>query len=324
MMNDVNYKLLSIEDACQRLLKATHPVIVMHCRPDGDTLGSAVALAKIFGKMNKRAICICADKLPKRLEFMCDGFFTENYTITTTNTVIAVDIASPMQLGGLREGLNISLTIDHHDMNTPFSDNCTVPSAAACGEVIFEIAKRLIEMGKIDAIDADIAKSLYAAISSDTGCFKYSNVTPKTHRIAAELLEYGVKGDEINHKLFDCKDIKQLRAEAMALKNMELYENGRVAISTVTHKEKEEAGIESEYFETAIDIVRSVMGVEIAATIKENSKGKFKASIRSTSKNVAEIAAKLGGGGHIRAAGCMIEAESMDEAKDKLLSLILE
>ncbi len=323
MTNSKDYKALTIDGVCQRLLRATHPVIVMHCRPDGDTLGSAVALAKIFGRMNKRAICICSDKLPRRLEFMCDGFYTENYTITTTNTVIAVDIASPMQIGGLREGLNISLMIDHHDTGEAFADNYTVPSAAACGEVIFDIAKHLIKLGAIEKIDADIAKSLYAAISSDTGCFKYSNATAKTHRTAAELLEAGAKGDEINHLLFDSKDIKQLRAEAMALKNMELLADGKVAISTVTHREKEEAGIESEYFETAIDIVRSVSGVEIAATIKENSKGKFKASIRSTSKNVAEIAAQLGGGGHIRAAGCMVEAESMDEAKAKLLSLIL-
>ena len=319
----MNFKSLSMEELCNRLCQARHPVIVMHCRPDGDTLGSGIALAKIFEKMGKKAICICADRIPKRLEFMCDGYLFDNYTITSSNTVITVDVASLDQLGGLKEGLTPSFMIDHHETGSPFADHFTVPDASACGEIIYDIARTLISMQKIDKIDPSIASSIYAAISSDTGCFKYANVSPKTHRAAARLLEMGAKADEINHLLFDSKDIKQLKAEAIALSNIEIFDEGRLAVTTIRDKEKTDAGIESEYFETAIDIVRSVAGVEIAATIKENSKGEFRVSLRSTGRNVAEIAALLGGGGHPRAAGCTIAAENMDEAKKKLLSLIL-
>lgn len=332
MMNDIQgikesesarYKSLDIATTCDRIEAAQHPVLIMHSRPDGDTLGSAVALAKIFGLMGKRAICICPDSLPKRLLFLGEEFFTENYTITTTNTLITVDVASPTQMGGLSSAMPIYMMIDHHDVRLPIADSLVMADAAACGEIIFDIAKELIRRGKIDKITPSIADSLFAAISSDTGCFKYANVTPKTHRTAAELIECGAHADEINHLLFDSKDIKQLKAESIALNNLEVYEDGKIAITTVTHSEKENAGIESEYFETAIDIVRSLRGVEIAMTIKENSKGEYKVSLRSCGFNVAKIAEQFGGGGHVRASGCTITAESMDEAKKKLLSYFI-
>ncbi len=315
------YKALDIKGACDRIETAQHPVLIMHSRPDGDTLGSAVALAKIFGIMGKRAICICPESLPKRLAFLGEDFFTENYTITTTNTLITVDVASPTQMGGLSSAMPVYMMIDHHDIRVPVADSFVVPEAAACGELIFDIAKELIRRGKINKITESVADSLFAAISSDTGCFKYANVTPKTHRIAAELIECGAHADEINHLLFDSKDIKQLKAESIALNNLEVYDNGKLALTTITHAEKESAGIESEYFETAIDIVRSLRGVEIAMTIKENSKGEYKVSLRSCGFNVAKIAEQFGGGGHLRASGCTISAQSMEEAKKKLLSV---
>lgn len=322
-MSENEFRKLTQEEVCDKLKAATHPIIVMHCRPDGDTLGSAVALAKIFGAMGKRAICICADKIPSRLEFMCDGYVFENYSITSSNTVITVDVAARNQLGGLAEGISPVLMIDHHASGTPFTDNFVVDTAAACGEIIFDIARTLTAKGIIGKIDESMADSLYAAISSDTGCFKYANTTPKTLRAAAKLLELGARGDEINHLLFDSKDIRQLKAEAIALENTEFFDNGHVAICTIPTKVREDAGIDSEFFESAIDVVRSVRGVEIAATIKENIRGEFKTSLRSLKTDVASVAAAFGGGGHVRASGCSIPAENMDEAKSKLLALLI-
>ncbi len=321
-----DFKRLGIEDVCRKLKNATYPVIITHCRPDADTIGSAVALAEIFSLMGKSAICICSDRLPPRLKFIdAKGVVKEDFTITTSNTIIAVDVAAPNQLGSFENTLSISMAIDHHAQGLPFSDNFICPEAAAAGEIIFSIAKRLLENRDIPQITRHMANALYAAISSDTGCFKYQNAAPATYRAAAELIELGAENDRINHLLFDCKDFRQLKAETVALDKTEFFGGGKIALSVITLKDREDAGIpESEFYESAIDVVRSVAGVEIAATLKETKKGEYRVSLRSMGRNVADIANKFGGGGHVRAAGCNIPAASVAEARAKLLAAIME
>ena len=183
-------------------------------------------------------------------------------------------------------------------------------AAAATGEVLYSLFARMIERGDITEIPTPAAAALYAAISSDTGCFKYANVTPHTHHVAAALLSLDIAADHINHLLYDSRTEGQLAAEKLALSRFTTRLGGRVGAVCLSLADRE--GIPEEDFETAIDIARSLAGVEIALAIRELEGGKCKVSLRSTEADVAAIAQAFGGGGHARAAGCTVSGDPED------------
>lgn len=313
----MSYKL-SVKECAELLLGAKDPTVVMHVRPDGDTVGSAVALIKIFESLGKKAGYICQDEIPERLSFLTKGVEKRN---EPSGDIVCIDVASKSQIGDIYEKLGeVLFTIDHHASSTPFSPHYTVSEASSAAEALMDVAELLEDEGHIK-LNKEIADALYAAISSDTGRFCYSNATPKTHRRAARLLELGADAATINHLLFNTKSYSSLMAEAKAASGIRLYGNGVIACLTVTKRDMEEINARSEDFDTAIDIVRSVRGAEIAIVVKETDDGRIKASLRSTSRNVARIAEAFGGGGHILAAGCYVNANDTEEA---LMLLIQE
>ncbi len=312
-----DFKKLNLSECIEALLKLENPAVAMHIRPDGDTVGSAMALSEIFKRLGKDAPYIIADEIPERLAFLTEG--CRRITSGSGYQIVSIDVASPSQLGSLYETDRPVLSIDHHQVNTPYCTNYTVPSASSAGEVLFSIAKELSARGLIK-LDEKIASRIYAAISSDTGGFMFSNASGATYKAAAELISVGIDHAEINRKLFFSKSEDQLRAEGYSAANLKTAENGRIAYLTVSKNEREALGIPFAAFETAIDIVRSLIGTEIAFVIKETDRGEYKASLRSNGKNVAEIAARHGGGGHIRAAGCTVIASELQSAAQILLS----
>lgn len=312
------YKRLSAEECADRLLAIKKPLIICHVRPDGDTVGSGRALGEIFGMLGVRAEYICTDPIPRRLEFLlpADRLLTE---ADGDMTPIAIDVASVGQIGAIYDTLpSVALTIDHHAVSTPFSDYYTVSEASSAAEALMDITDVLIDRGLI-SLTPELAYALYAAISSDSGCFCFSNVSPRTHLRAAALIGTGIDFADINHRLFHSKEEGQLRAESFVGQRIRTAEDGRVAYALIALRDMTELGVGKECFESAIDIVRSLCGAEIAFTVKEASAGLYKVSIRSTDKSVSEIAAMFGGGGHHRAAGCSIRAASITEASDILL-----
>jgi phosphoesterase RecJ-like protein len=176
-------------------------------------------------------------------------------------------------------------------------------------------------MGYIKEIPAKIAPAVYAAISSDTGCFRYSNVTPTTHRIAAQLVTIVPEHYNIDRLLFDTKTPGRLAAEQTALELLSLYENGKISVCSITLEEIHARGLAGEDLDAFIDIARSVAGVEIAFSIREEASGSFRVSARSNSTaDVSALCATFGGGGHVKAAGCTLNSSSIREACDTLLS----
>ncbi len=322
------YTALTAREICERMLAADSLVFLIHRRPDGDAVGSAAALMHIMKALGKRTSGLCEDKIPERLLFLTEGLSFDTVPQKTDALFVAVDVASPMQLGTLTEALaqkniHIDLMIDHHAVGEPFAHHLIVPTAAAAGEIVYEIAELLRSDGHLPALPKAAARALYAALSSDTGCFRYSNVTPKTMRTAAALLETeGVDAADINHMLFETKSERQLRAEAFAIEHTDTSRDGKIAWVTVTQKQKESLGVEEEHLETVIDMVRSRAGVEIAVAIRETPMGTFRASLRSSGFDVASVAAVFGGGGHLRAAGCSIDAHTVDEALEAILGEI--
>lgn len=313
---------LTAKEAAEIILDATSPVIVMHQRPDGDTVGTAVALCRAFAQLGKDAVITCADGIPKRLEFIGARLtHVENFN---DKTVITVDIASPKQAGDLYPFLGeVALMIDHHEIGEPYAKNYIRPEASSAAEVLFDVLDELIKSGKL-ALTKEIAEPLYTAISSDTGSFKYSSASAATFRLAARLLECGVDHPDIAHRLFSQKSLEQIRAEGFIAERILTAADGRLAYATHTKAERASLGCSEEHFETAIDVVRELLGAEIALVVRETDKGEFKASLRSTGADVASVAKKFGGGGHVRAAGCSPEAESLDGATALLVDEILK
>lgn len=300
-------KTLSLADVCLRMQAAELPAVFIHKNPDGDCVGSGAALCRLFSAMGKPARLVCADPIPARLRFLCQGIDTALFPEDKPYTVFAVDVASPAQLGTLAAWLDTplapSVMIDHHERGTPFCDAYVDPSAAAAGEIVLEIAKTLWQNGQISDLGTDILTPIYAAIASDTGCLRFENTTPKALRCAAELIERGVCGATVNRLLFDSKTQGQIKAEGIVAARLQTAEEGRIAYVDLPLSVMCAQGLCTEDFETAIDIVRSLAGAEIAVLVKETKEGTSKVSLRSVTADVAAFAARFGGGGHKRAAG---------------------
>lgn len=317
----MSYKKLSVPELCDRLEGLECCKLLMHCSPDGDALGSCTALSYILRDMGVRSFIVSPDeKFPEHLRpFRTLEVYTpKEAQELECDSVVTVDVASPVQLGVNYETYKdkICLMIDHHDNGTVMADNLIRPEAAAVGEIIFDIADELIIRGRIKALSQEAAEAIYLSISSDTGCFKYSNASPKTHMYAARLIEAGVRSAYINMMYFDSKSSEQIEAEKIVYNNLHILLDGKLVIAALDKKAKN--GILNEHFENAVNIARSVKGALVSCSIKEKdaSDGDFRVSMRSgvSGINVAEICAMFGGGGHVCAAGCSVQAENIDEA----------
>ncbi len=324
------FKAFTLDTLCDELCKNKNTLIIYHIRSDADAVGSAFALKEILGLMGISAYCACADEIPERLQFLADGrqgsVLLEEGLDIDYERVISVDSASPSQLGELFTRLHkdIDVMIDHHASGTQYADHYIDSEAAATGEIIYFIANRLYERGSIEAITPRILNCIYAAISSDTGGFRYANASPRVMRIAAELVEDGVDAAELNRQLFDSKSLKQIMAEGEAIKSLKLHGDGNIATVCLPYEVKCALELEDEHFGTLIDIPRSVYGVEIAVAIRQETReGEFRVSMRSaTDFDVAAVCAAFGGGGHKRAAGCTVTASTIGDAEKKLLNEI--
>ena len=322
---------LSMNKLCELICENKKTLIIYHVNSDADAVGSAFALKELLRVMDIPSYCVCADEVPERLQFLMDGtqgsVLLEEGLRLDYERIISVDSASPSRLGDLfyRLHKDIDIMIDHHANGTQYADYYIDANAAATGEIIYTIAKKLRNMGKIKEIPERVINCVYAAISSDTGGFRFANATPATYRLAAELIEAGVNSADINRQLFDSKSFLQLKAEGIATQNLCVHYDGRVASTLFPYSAKRDLGVKDEELETLIDIPRSVLGADIAFVVKQPSEEKtYRVSMRSSSDkyDVAKICAVFGGGGHKRAAGCTINASDIEDAEQMILDEI--
>jgi len=326
-MSRTEFRALTVDETVARLREPAPTIICFHARPDGDAVGSAFALSLWLGAMGSECYCLSADEVPRYLSFLSAGLqesvLPESIKAGFENArVVTVDTASPAQMGRLFDlfGARVCLMIDHHGTGTPYADHLIVPEAAACGEVIFD----LIAASGVE-VPPRTAELLYAAISSDTGCFRYSNVKESTHLHAAALVAKGIDTAEINRKLFESRSYQGLKAEKAGFDRLRFFEDGKIAIITFPYALQKELDVREEHLGTLIDVARCIAGVEIAAAIRETATGDFRVSLRAnTHFDVAAVAARFGGGGHVRAAGATLVADSMAQAEEKLLAALRE
>ncbi len=310
-------QMISASAAASFLERSDKFVILTHASPDGDTLGSAYALADALCALNKRVFVVCPDKIPEKF-----GYLIKEYEAFEPETVVAVDIADERLLGSLydRYSGRVALCIDHHGSNTKYAEMLYLEAdAAAACECIYNVINELGTM-----ITPYMASCLYTGIATDTGCFKFSNTTPRSHRYAAELIEKGADYGEINRVMFEVKSRGRIAMERKVLENIEFYYGGRCAVITVTRDMIKETGCPLGDLDGVTAMSRQIEGVQIGVTIKEKPDGKYKVSLRTFEPyNAADICAVFGGGGHVRAAGCEFSCD-IENAKRQLLSAIGE
>lgn len=318
-----NYKEYTLDEVCKFFAEKKNTLIIFHVRPDADAIGASYALKLVLEAMGTKVLCTCESEIPSRLAFLTDKHqksarFDNLDGNFEFQRVITVDTASPAQLGNLQKLFEdkIDLMIDHHENGTRYADNYIRSDYAASGEIVFEIAQKLVEMGELNSIPRDAYDLIYAALSSDTGCFKYSNVSAHTHLCAAELIKVGVDTAEINHRLFDCKSEKMLAAESAGFQNMKFFNNRKIAAVLFPYELKKELELEDEHLETLVDVARAVDGVKIAMSVRQSTAHRsFRISLRSScSFDVSVVAKHFSGGGHVKAAACTIEADSIEFA----------
>lgn len=309
--------MITLESAAKTLLSKDKILILTHRSPDGDTIGSGYALAMALRKLGKSVKVDCTDPFPEKYSYFTDKLekleFDEEF-------VVSVDIADTKLLGEKLSDYadKIDLCIDHHGSNTKYAKEYYVEaSAAAAAQVI----AKLIRLMNVE-FDKDIANAIYTGITTDTGCFRYTNVTAETHRIAADMIDCGAESGMINRLMFETKSRSRLEIERRVMDSIQFYLDGRCAIAYATIDMMKESGAVDSDMEGVSSLPRQIEGVMAGITLREKNNGKFKVSVRTTDElNASAICANFGGGGHKAAAGCMITG-TLNEAIEQIIEVV--
>ena len=313
-------KNLTRSEAAAWLRQNDRFCIVTHRKPDGDTIGTAAALCRGLRAMGKTAHVLENPEITERYRPLLAGLTcTESYSGAT---VVSVDLAAetmfPGTLGYLKD--KVSLSIDHHGTNSGYAAATLVdPDAAACGEIIYD----LLNILKVP-MSRDIAQALYIAVSTDTGCFRFSNTTAHTLRTAAACLEAGIDAYTINKELFETVSLARLKLNGYMAQHLEVLNEGRVALCLLPLDVEHECGVTEDDMENVSNFARNVEGVKLAVTFRTELSGATKLSVRSAPGwNAAKVCAALGGGGHEAAAGARFDG-TQAEARAKILEILKE
>lgn len=311
-------KAVTAAQAARLLLEANDILILTHQYPDGDTLGSGYALCRALLGAGRRARVACADPIPEKYDYMLDGLEEPDFEPAF---ICAVDVADPKLLGSLRryEG-SIRLCIDHHGSNVQYAEHLLLDAQSTATAML--VADVIRKLGV--PVDKPIADCLYTGIATDSGCFKYSNTTAATHRLAAELMDRGADYAAINRSMFDIKSRARVELERLALESMKFYLGGRCAVMVITNDMVEASGAKENDMEGLAPLPRQIEGVWVGVTLRQKADGAFKVSVRTgTHADASAICVKLGGGGHVCAAGCAM-AGPAEDAIARILSVVAD
>ena len=312
---------MSVRTVKQAIKKFNKFLITSHINPEGDAIGSQIAIASLLKKLGKEAVILDDSPVPNLLQFMAG---TENVSKEMPHdfnyqAVIILDSPDLTRIGRVNDYLkkdSAIINIDHHISNINFGKfNWVEPELSSTGEMIYDLFKAF----KMK-INLDEAIVLYAAIMTDTGSFRYSNTSSKTHRIAAELIDIGVLPYEMHTKIYETSSVQDTNLLGEALQTMKLTEDGKIAWLWVTKEMLKKTKASLEGTEGIINFARSIDGVEIAILFRETgTEDRVKVSFRSKGKvDVNKLAAAFNGGGHPSASGCTVLGK-MEDVEKKVL-----
>lgn len=302
----------SLAEVAAVLNKSKCVAIACHARPDGDALGSGLALCLALENAGKRAYFLCEEEPPERLNIFPSVSKTRQslpVPLSEIDLFVCVDCAELPRIGDIFQLYSAykgdTLNIDHHISNPRFAKcNYVFPDSTATCEIMPEV----LESAGFE-ITAEIADLLAMGLLTDSGNFSHRDVTAKTFSVAAKLKEYGADICDIGYQMFT----RQSKARAMlyvrVLGGIRFALDDKLAIITVAQKDFAETGTDKSQTEGFVDYALSIDGVEVSVALMEVKKNQYKISLRSKSVDVNAVAGKFGGGGHILASGCMISAE---------------
>ncbi|HEY7534698.1 MAG TPA: bifunctional oligoribonuclease/PAP phosphatase NrnA [Thermodesulfobacteriota bacterium] len=325
-MNDLE-KIISVISVGKRFL------ITSHENPDGDAIGSMLALGLALEHLGKEIVYYNNDGVPLLLRFLpyaekvisslddIDGDFSATFIVDCTD---ASRVGEKFVDFKKRGRCGVAIIIDHHKTSKPSADLYILnPKASSTGMIIYSLLKTLSLQ-----ITPEIGKNLYTSILVDTGSFRYSNTIPEAFEIAGELVELGVKPWEISQALYESEPLGKIKLLGYVLPTLEITDDGHIASVVVKNDMFKATGTSKEDTEGFVNFPRSINGVEVAVLFREEEPSedvlRWKISLRSKGRvNVAQIGEKFGGGGHERAAGCLIYG-TLPEVKQMVFGAIKE
>lgn len=303
---------MALQEVAQKLSRANSLILTGHIHPDGDSLGSMLALYAHLVNSGKKVEMVLDDELPALYSFL-PGFAKicrPDALSREVDLLVVLDASDVERIAGVKDAVNAPiLNIDHHISNTKYADFWYIDSkAAATGEIIYE----LLELMNA-SVSKDMAVCLYTAIATDCGFFRYANTTSATLRCVAELMDFGAEPSAISEVL-ETKPLKSITTLTKVLGTLETYENGKIAAVTVAPEIVDDS---SETTEGFINYPRNIEGVEIAMMFRPTEAG-TRISFRSRGADVSKLALSFGGGGHMRASGCTVTGD-FPTAKERVL-----
>jgi len=312
-------------DLRNKITEAESIIIFSHVNPDGDTLGSSLALSLMIEKyFGKKVDSVYVGQLPNSYSYLPDfNRFIDVQTIDSKkkyDLAIAVDVASKdrMVFGTtIFDNAVVKVNIDHHKTNIGYADINIVDGDAACVGIILY---RIFNDWNLE-ISTDVARCIYTSLLTDTGGFKYENTTPETFMLAADLVRLGVSPTYEFRACYETNPQSMVQFQAYVVTNTVFYNSGKVAFSKITRSDMSKFNATDDYTEGIVEILRTSKNVEIAAILKETKEGYTKVSLRSKTIDLTPIVVDFGGGGHTFAAGCTIK-KPIAIAFDKLLKRV--
>ncbi len=296
-------------------------LLALHEAPDGDAVGSNLAMAAALAALGKEAQVVSADPVPRLFDFLpgVDEVLEPGEATGPWDVALLLDCSDADRVGGaatLVAQAAVVCNVDHHKTNQGFGHVRWVdPAAAATGELVYHLLQGLRALWT-----PAMAQCLYTAISTDTGSFRFEQTTAATHRIAARLIELGADPAQVVNNVYDTRSLASLRLLRLALERLEVHPDGHVAWITLPRPVLESAGASDEDAEGLVNYARSVEGVEVGLLFREVEDGRVKVSLRSRARvDVADLASVMGGGGHPRAAGCLLDG-GLEVAVERVVS----
>ena len=307
----------TLDNILEEINKAETIVILTHENPDGDAVGTSLALYHSLKQMGKNPDIIIP-VLPRIFEFLPGANeIKKESNVEKYDLAISVDCATIKMLNGFSnyfEDAKVKISIDHHSTNTMFGDfNYVSPDSPACAQVLLVVLDYL----KVE-VTKEIGTCILTGIITDTGGFKYSGVTAETFEFVAWLLNKGINVSKIYRKVLQTKTRANFELNRIAADRLEFFEDGKIAYTYITKEDEEKVHAESGDHEGIVETGRDIEGVEVSIFIRQTDKG-CKVSMRSNEYvNVSDVCLLLGGGGHAHAAGVSMQC-TIDQAKEKIL-----
>lgn len=323
MENNTNVKQIA-----DLIVNSNSILITVHESPDGDAVGSMLALAGMLEFMNKKVTMYSPDVIPTKLRFLnkWNKIETETKNINDFDLMIMLDCGDRARSGRYItsfKGYKKLINIDHHVSNDAFGDfNYIDPKVSSTAEHVYALVKELLTRTGMSKMPEYIATCILAALYDDTGGMRYISTTSKTLNIAADLVDSGANCSNVSENLFFSVSREKMELTSRVLTTLTFEKQGQIAYMMMQISDLEATGAFAEDSEGLIDFPRAIYGVEVAFLIKEVEKNKFKLSFRSRGKvDVNDFCSRFGGGGHKVAAGCTIKGELKEIIKNVVSQL---